>query len=74
MNEHAVNNNQNTEEVRWYQVPVLWIALLLFAGMVFGCIHLIVLSSDLETKRNVEGEKYILGVPVNNSGVIEEFK
>lgn len=62
------------ESIKWYQVPVVWLALLLFMAIIIACAHMIVVSSNLESKAYVEGEKYILGVPVNKSGAMDITK
>lgn len=35
-------------DTRWYQVPLLWLCLVMFVMMLMGCIHLIVISLQFD--------------------------
>lgn len=67
-------SEKETQELKWYQVPVLWLALLIFVAMLVACIHMIVISSGLEAKKITEGERYILGVPLEKQSSSERVK
>lgn len=75
MNESMMQESETGKQaLKWYQIPVLWLALLIFIAMLIACIHMIVISSELEAKKITEGERYILGVPLEKQSSSERAK
>jgi hypothetical protein len=54
----------NSSSQRWYQQPVLWVAAVLFAGSLFGCIGMIVLGTHYPDESLQTSETQLLNVPV----------
>lgn len=39
-----MNGGANTDGVRWYQVPVVWVGIVALTGSIIGCVLTVVVS------------------------------
>lgn len=60
-----VRSNQH-ESLRWYQVPVVWLGVLIFIASLAGCVWIIVVSVQHRDEALPVSTHAVLGVPAQS--------
>jgi hypothetical protein len=63
-------------DTRWYQVPLLWLCLVMFVMMLMGCIHLIVISLQFDDAHGVSEQEASTGaffrMPLSKENAVDK--